>query len=65
MNNRNLSEYLSKTGPDTDCVLLVNRILRSSPHMRAPDAQFQALDVVQGLEYLHGQNVVHADLKCV
>lgn len=27
--------------------------------------QLQALDVAQGLEYLHSQNVVHADLKCV
>ena len=64
MPHGNVVEFLADQTAATDCVILVS--LAYIPSF--DDAEcwcLQSLDVAQGLEYLHSQQVIHGDLKGV
>ena len=64
MENGNLAEFLADQAPNTDCVPLVCNELKVR-HGIHYEWFAQSLDVALGLEYLHGQGIIHGDLKAV
>ena len=64
MENGNVVEFL-KRYPDTYCIHLVS-LLRTILYKYVL-ILFQALDIIQGLQYLHNfaPSIVHGDLKGV
>jgi serine/threonine protein kinase len=64
MENGNLAQFLADRAPNTNCVPLVcNKLkVRHSIHY---EWFAQSLDIALGLEYLHGESIIHGDLKAV
>ena len=64
MENGNIVEFL-KRYPDTYCIHLVSSLwtMLYKPMLKL----FQALDIIQGLQYLHNfaPSIIHGDLKGV
>ena len=64
MENGNLAQYLAHRAPNTNCVPLVSNRLQTRNGIRYEWLP-QSLDVAMGLEYLHGEGIIHGDLKAV
>jgi serine/threonine protein kinase len=64
MENGNLERFLADRAPNTDCVPLVCNKLKVR-HGIHYEWFAQSLDVALGLEYLHGEGIIHGDLKAV
>ena len=64
MENGNLVRFLADRAPNTDCIPLVCDKLKAK-HDIHYEWFPQSLDVALGLEYLHGEGIIHGELKAV
>ena len=64
MENGTVVQFLDKCMPDIKRVLLVSICMKSYHCMRNKWI-LQCLDVADGVEYLHRENIIHGDLKGV
>lgn len=67
MEHGNVKQFLEQA-PRSDCVTLVSKIVKALHLTRSNHIHMyviQSLDIAQGLEYLHNENIIHGDLKAV